>query len=235
MSPGVPPGPSGDAGPHAFVADLDAPALDEGDRHHLANVLRLRPGQPVTLSDGAGRWRAARFGPELRVEGDIQVVPAPQPPITVAFALMKGDRPAFVTQKLTELGVDRIVPFRARRSVVRWDEPRAGRQVERLRRVAREAAMQSRRCHLPEVCALEAFEATVGRTGAVLADRMGGSPSLERTVVLVGPEGGWAPEEQAAAPALVGLGPHVLRAETAAVAAAAVFVALRARLVTECG
>jgi 16S rRNA (uracil1498-N3)-methyltransferase len=77
--------------------------------------------------------------------GDSVLADRSLPPLTVAFAVLKGERNEMVVQKLTELGIDRIVPVLAERCVVRWDTVRAQRQHERLERVAREAAMQSRR------------------------------------------------------------------------------------------
>ena len=218
---------------HAFVADVEAPELDPSDHHHLERVLRLRPGQEVTVSDGAGSWRTCRVGSGLALEpvGDSQAVPRPDPPVTVAFAPGKGDRPDWAVQKLTELGVDRIVPLLAARSVVRWSGERATHHVERLRRVAREAAMQCRRAWLPVVEDIGSVAALAERPGAVLAAAGGLAPSLARPVVLVGPEGGWAESELALALPRMDLGPLVLRSETAAVAAAGLLTALRAGLV----
>jgi 16S rRNA (uracil1498-N3)-methyltransferase len=215
--------------PHVFVVDLDAPRLDDADRHHLERVLRTRPGEEVTVSDGRGGWRACTFvaGGELRPIGDIEQWPAPTPAITIAFALTKGDKPELTVQKLTELGVDRIRPFVAARSVVRWDHDRAARNVERLRRVAREAAMQCRRAHLPVVDELVEFAAVADLRGAVLADAGGASPGRGSTVVLIGPEGGWSDEERSRGLPTVSLGDHVLRAETAAIAAATLLTSLR--------
>ncbi|HUF33490.1 MAG TPA: RsmE family RNA methyltransferase [Acidimicrobiales bacterium] len=222
------PGPA----PLVFVADLTAPALDDGDRHHLERALRLRSGDEVTASDGRGRWRPCqlRAGGELEPTGLPSVVPAPTPALTVAFALTKGGRPELAVQKLTELGVDRIVPFAAGRSVARWEGDRAERHLARLRRVAREAAMQSRRAHLPTVAALTDFAGAAALPGAALADRGGRPPSLAHPTLLVGPEGGWTSDELAAGLPVVGLGPQVLRAETAALAAAALLAALRSNL-----
>ena len=112
------------AAAHVFVADLDAPAVDESDRHHLERVLRLRLGERVTASDGAGTVRECivRDGLVLEPASETVVEDRPAPPITIGFALTKGDRPEWVVQKLTELGVDTIVPFVAKRSVVRWDQ-----------------------------------------------------------------------------------------------------------------
>ena len=223
--------PDGRHGPHAFVADLDRPELSADDRHHLARVLRLRPGDELTVSDGAGAWRACRFGDELVPDGEIRRAPAPDATLTIGFALVKGGRPELIVQKLTELGVDRIVPFVAARSVVRWDDARSARQAERLERVAREAAMQCRRCHLPELARPTTFEAVAGEPGVVLAERGGRPPDRTTRVVLVGPEGGWTEDERRSVSGHVGFGPHVLRSETAAVAVAAVLGALRAGVV----
>ncbi len=194
--------------------------------------MRLRPGDAVTVSDGAGGRLPCRFGPALEPVGEIERVPHPWPEITVAFAVVKGQRPEWAVQKLTELGVDRIVPLLAARSVVRWPAGEAGTQVARLRRVAREASVQSRRVWLPVVETVTPFAALAAEPGAALAHPGGGPPALARPVVLIGPEGGWDEFELAAAgPALVGLGPSVLRTETAAVVAGTLLCALRAGVV----
>ncbi len=216
-----------DAKAHAFVVDLDRPELDAGDRHHLERVLRLRPGAVVTVSDGAGGWRPCAFGPELELLGPIEREPRPAPALTVAFAPVKGDRPEWVVQKLTELGVDRIVPITSARSVVRWEGERAARQAARLRLVAREAAMQSRRAWLPEVDLVAPFARIAAIPGAALCERGGRPLQGADALVMVGPEGGWAEEELGAVPDHVGLPGGVLRAETAAVVAAALLCALR--------
>ena len=219
------------AAAHVFVADLDAPVLDDADRHHLAHALRVRPGEEVTASDGNGGWRRCRFvSGALEPDGPLVHEEALSPAVGVGFVVTKGSRPEWVVQKLTEVGVDRIVPLSSSRSVVRWEPDRAERNVERLRRVAREAAMQSRRTRLPDVTGVLPF-AEVAVAGAALAEVGGEAPSLERPFVLVGPEGGWDRTELASALPLVGLGPNVLRAETAAVAAGVLLCALRSGLV----
>lgn len=225
-----------------YVDDLAAPVLTESDAHHLRHVLRLRSGETVVASDGAGGWapcRLARSGggrgdhpPVLDVVGPSRSQPRAVPEVTVAFAPVKGDRPEWVAQKLTELGVDRIVPLRTARSVVRWEGQRGDRAVDRLRRVAREAAAQCRRPWLPEVSAVTTVAGLSSVTGRspCLAHFGGDPPSLEQPVVAVGPEGGWDDDELAGATRL-GLGPTVLRAETAAVVAGAVLCALRSGVV----
>lgn len=222
---------------HVFVADVGAPVIDDADRHHLERVLRLRPGEQVTVSDGAGAWLLCVLGTGLVLEpvGEVERSERPRPELTVGFALVKGDRPEWIVQKLTECGVDRIVPFVAERSVVRWDGDKTARNAERLRRVAREAAMQSRRRWLPNVVDPVPFATTVrlvqGVGGALADAGSGDAVSLARPAVLVGPEGGWSDAERASAEAsglaAVRLGPQVLRAETAAVAAGVLLAALR--------
>jgi 16S rRNA (uracil1498-N3)-methyltransferase len=219
--------PADGPGPLAFVDDVDRPVLDAGDRHHLARVLRLRTGDPLSVSDGAGRWRPCRFGDELEPTGPVVAVERPAPPITVAFAVIKGAKPEWAVQKLTELGVDHIRPFTAARSVVRWDDRRAVANLGRMTRVAREAAMQCRRVWLPEISPLATFDEVAALPGASLADRGGGAPTLAHPCILVGPEGGWEPHERAVAIPSVSLGPEVLRAETAALAAAVLLAAAR--------
>lgn len=238
------------AAAQVLVGDVHAPELDADAAHHLGRVLRLRAGAEVCASDGAGAWRRCRFDGvgTLEPDGEVECHAAPPYPLTVAFALVKGDKPELAVQKLTELGVDRIVVFAARRSVVRWDDERAARQLERLRRVAREACAQSRRLWLPEVLIAGGLEQVLaGGTvaegavaegtvaeGTVAADA-GGRPlrSTDRTV-LVGPEGGWDDGELLVAGReldRVGMGEHVLRAETAAITAGVLLTTLRAELV----
>lgn len=204
--------------------DIEAPELADGDRHHLQKALRLRAGDPLVVADGAGSWRSARFGPELEPTADVATEPRPSPVLTVGLTPTKGDRPEWAVQKLTELAVDRIVVLRTARSVVRWEGDKVDHHLDRLRRIAREAAMQSRRVWLPEVLGVHTL---ADHPGAVLADPGGRPPATTDHVVLCGPEGGWSDDERAAMPDPVGLGPGVLRAETAAVTAGALLVALR--------
>ena len=218
------------ASAHVFVDDLDAPVLDSDDAHHLARVLRLRDGERVTASDGCGRWRNCRFdGSALVADGDIESE-ASTNSSAVLFALSKGDKPETSVQKLTELGVARIVPFVAERSVVKWDDGKSQRNIERLRKVAREAAMQSRQVRLPIVDDVQpslaaAIDLVGGAvTGDVVVAEPGGA-ALESTVaaIAVGPEGGFTPAELAGR-RTVSLPGGVLRAETAAVVAGALLV-----------
>ena len=228
------------AGAQMFVDDLEHPSLLPDDEHHLARSLRLRDGQPVVAADGQGGWRTCRFragrrsggrtlGGQLEADGPVRREPPPPFRLTVAFAPVKGDRPEWVVQKLTELGIDQMVPLVTDRSVVRWEGERGRAAVDRLRRVAREAACQSRRVRLPDVGEPATLAALGAETGGefVLADLGGDPPTGAARLVAIGPEGGWSPEERGMGLPTLGLGPRVLRAETAAVAAGVLLGALR--------
>jgi 16S rRNA (uracil1498-N3)-methyltransferase len=225
------------AAAHVLVEDLSGPvlALSEDDSRHLSSVLRLRPGEAVAATDGRGGlvpcvWSA---GGRLEVAGPV-VVSAPRSPrLTVGFVPVKGDRPDWAVQKLTELGVDRIVLLSSERSVVRWEGGRAAAHLARLERVARSALMQSRQVWLPEIVGVVPVpELLAGAGPGVAVADIGGAPlGAGVDTVLVGPEGGWSDAERALSAATVGLGSGVLRAETAAVAAGVLLTAVRAGLV----
>lgn len=231
---------------HVFVAGLgaddDALEISGDDGRHLARVRRLRDGEHVTAADGLGAWRSYRVDSAgrdrlgLRAMGPLQREDPPAA-LCVAFAPTKGGQPELVVAALTELGVATIVPVHCERSVVRWEGERALAATARLERVAREAAMLSRRAWLPVLEPPEPFGTVIAREGAVLADIGGVSPWVlppapggGRTVV-VGPEGGFSPAERAACEqvARLALSRHVLSAATAPVAAAAVLLAAMAR------
>jgi len=227
---------------HIYVDRLDdGCALEGDDAHHLQRVRRVRAGEVLTAADGHGRWRTydvADVGPRgitLRATSEVMYEPRLAPALTVACALTKGDRPELVVQKLTELGVDTIVLVGAARSVVRWDESRAAAATTRLRTIAREAGAQCRRARLPVLDGPVAPAALVGRDGLVVAD-LEGVPAAELAlppsgewVVAIGPEGGFddAELEQFAGAPRLAIGPFVLRAETAAIAAASALAGLR--------
>jgi 16S rRNA (uracil1498-N3)-methyltransferase len=231
------------AAAQVFVDDPSDALLSPGDVHHLGRVLRLRAGEEVIVSDGAGYWARTRWSGGARGvaerlrdsagpggDGSVQFEAAASPSLTVAFAPTKGERPEWVVQKLTELGIDRVVPMVSERSVVRWSGARGRAAVERLRRVAREAAAQCRRVWLPEIGDVVTFGALVdlGAPGeVVLAQLSGDRPRVTQRVVAVGPEGGWSGDELTSGLPTVGFGLSVLRAETAAVTAGALMVSLR--------
>jgi 16S rRNA (uracil1498-N3)-methyltransferase len=186
----------------------------------LLRVLRVKPSDTVTVSDGKGKWYSSVLSADAAIEATSEVftTAAPSWPITVAFSLVKGDRPEWTVQKLTEIGVDEIVVLAPTvRSVVRWDHDRSNKNIERLRRVAREAAMQSRRTWLPNVHGVIEMSTIAN---LFIADPNGVCLDASHRTIAVGPEGGFAPQETENCSGLVSLGETVLRAETAAVSAA---------------
>ena len=264
------------AAAHVFVDDLSALplALSGSDVHHLSRVLRLRLGERVSVSDGQGTVQVCEWagGPALEPVGPPVRHRRPAPPVTVGFALTKGDHPERAVQKLTEVGADRVIVVMAARCVARWPASQAGApdrapagsgpsgghaepagvaarggRAGALPRPGRRAeAPRARRPGPPGPADLGPLKPTdLGRAGPVAGERAAGSApvalavpgggpvSLSTPTVLVGPEGGWTDEELAAVPHHVGLGAHVMRAETAAVAAGVLLAALRARLVAE--
>ena len=205
---------------HVFVDAIDAPVLDEVDAHHLLRVLRVKPSDAVTVSDGKGKWCSAVLNADASINATSEVFTtvAPSWHLTVAFSLVKGDRPEWTVQKLTEIGIDEIVVLAPTvRSVVRWDHDRSNKNIERLRRVAREAAMQSRRTWLPNVHGVTELSTIAN---LFIADPSGVCLDASHRAIAVGPEGGFAPQETEDCDGLVSLGDTVLRAETAAVSAA---------------
>ena len=213
---------------HVFVDQLDAPALGDDDQHHLGRVLRLRDGESVTASNGRGQWRACvwRDG-ALEVAGEVVASAPPSVRCAVAFTPVKGDRNEWAVQKLTEIGIDEVIILApTQHSVVRWSD--ADKQLRKLRVVAREAAMQSRRVWLPNIVGLAALHEVCAGDGAAVADPDGVALHAGVSLVVVGPEGGFAEDELPAGVPRVQLGDTILRAETATLVAATLLVARRA-------
>ncbi|HSS30356.1 MAG TPA: 16S rRNA (uracil(1498)-N(3))-methyltransferase [Nitrospiraceae bacterium] len=211
--------------------------------HHLRDSLRLHPGDRLTLNDGHGtryRVEVTHVTPQAidnRII-DQQTEPTRRTsPIVLGQALIKGDKMDWVIQKATELGVATIVPIHSTHSVIKPNPERLEHQRARWTRIARDAAQQSERWTLPviadpvdlaEICLHYASAPLKG----MLAERSSG-PSLATIslpqdrqhpiIVLIGPEGGWAPDEQRLAQEQgflpLTLGPRILRAETATIAA----------------
>lgn len=214
----------------------------EGDEaHHAVAVRRLRVGEVVVLTDGQGcsaTGSVAATGKRVltvTVES-VSSVSRPEPRVVVVQALPKGDRGELAVAMLTEIGVDRVVPWTASRSVGGWSGERAAKSLSRWRATARESAKQSRRAWFPEVAepastdGVRALLATAA-VGVVLhekAERPLSSVDLPQSgevVVVVGPEGGLTTEEvaafEAAGAVAARLGAEVLRTSTAGVAAVA--------------
>jgi 16S rRNA (uracil1498-N3)-methyltransferase len=212
------------------------------DARHLTRVLRVEPGQRYEISDNRNVFLA-----EIETAHKEHVVfqtieklppPAPQARIILCAALIKFDHFEWMIEKATELGVAKIVPVNAARSE-HGLERAAHKRVERWRRIALEASQQSRRDHLPEIdVPVDLREAlTLSAMHRFVLDEDPGAPPLatllpdrrettDEIAILIGPEGGWTDQERAAFQHHDGahwtsasLGPTILRAETAAIAA----------------
>jgi 16S rRNA (uracil1498-N3)-methyltransferase len=205
------------------------------EAHHLATVCRLRPGDEVCLFNGDGRDYPARVVAASRHAVGLDVLAVESPArevgfrLEVAAPLPRGDREQFLVEKLTELGATAFVPLRTARSVV---HPRDARP-DRLERYVVEASKQCRRSVLmrvePIADWLDYCRGASLPARKLLAHPGGGplAPAGGDVALAVGPEGGFSDEEVGAARAAgwktVGLGPRVLRVETAALALAAWF------------
>jgi 16S rRNA (uracil1498-N3)-methyltransferase len=209
--------------------------LQGPEAHHLAVVCRLRAGDAVGLFNGDGRQyravvaEAGKKAVTLEIEADETPVRELPFRLEIAVPLPKGDRAQFLVEKLTELGATRLVPLRTDRSIVFAGE---GRQ-EKLQRWVIEASKQCGRNVLMEIAPLLSWSDYIGRADLParrLLAHPGGDPVAEAhrgegdVVVAVGPEGGFTDAEVASARAVgwrtVGLGPRILRVETAAIAVA---------------
>ncbi len=224
-------------------------ALDRDRTHYLRNVLRAEPGATVGLFNGRdGEWRAAisglaKSGATLTVESRTRAQ-APEPDLWLVFAPVKRARIDFIAEKATELGASALVPVMTRRTVV------ARVNTDRLRANAIEAAEQTERLSVPAIhepvaldrllanwpaerrillCAEAGAARPMADVLAELASQSQGAP--KPWAVMTGPEGGYAPAELDGLSNLpfvtaVGLGPRILRADTAALAALACFQAI---------
>jgi len=221
-------------------------SLPEHSVHHAREVLRLRSGAAVRVFDGDGREyeatldRVSRQGVELRLGS--AVVPRSESPLRLVLALspLKGDRMELVIQKATELGVSEVWPVVTARTDAAARPALHGSRSERWEKVASGAAEQCGRAVVPRVAPTLTFDALLAEPfeGERLVfletpaqRRLAAIPKPSRAVlVLVGPAGGWEPGEvgrlEAAGFHAVGLGPRVLRSETAAVAAVVMAQAL---------
>jgi 16S rRNA (uracil1498-N3)-methyltransferase len=226
------------------LPDTSDLAVVEGDEgFHAATVRRIRRGEELVLGDGAGGLarcvveQAGRDGLQARVLDRWQV-PLVAPSVTVVQALPKAERSELAIELATEAGADALVAWQAARCVARWDGARADKGLRRWRAVARAAAQQSRRAHIPSVDGVLSTAALVQRIGemvawggAVLALHESAAGRLadlslaqaKSVMLVVGPEGGIAADELAAmtgaGAVAVRLGPTVLRTSTAAAVA----------------
>jgi 16S rRNA (uracil1498-N3)-methyltransferase len=207
-----------------------------GDEHHyLGRVRRARTGDRVELVDGAGRRasaviaRIADAETELMVEVPEAIVAAP-PHLRALIPWIKGDRMEVCVEKLVEAGCDELVVWPAARAVVKLDGERRDARIAKLQAAAQAAARQCGRAQVPTVRAADSLAAALPGTGLCLVLDPTSDTALDATgghaevTIASGPEGGFAPAELEALAAFtsVGLGPRILRAETAPVIATAI-------------
>jgi len=242
------------APPGAFTLNHSSVTLAPDEARHLREVLRLKVGDEVYVFDGAGHEFHCRIAESGRDIAELEVVseisPAkPESPllITLAVALLKGEKFDLVVQKATELGVASVVPLVTKHADIRLrDASDAAKRVARWQRIALEASKQSGRAVVPEVRSPVVFkslietqkqhttDSEVVSQGLMFSERDGGSldewcksnqvgPSA--LTALIGSEGGWADEEIALARSagwsIITLGGRTMRAETAAIAVSA--------------
>jgi len=242
----------------AFGPNLESVRLASDEARHLRDVLRLQPGDEVFVFDGTGReFRcqvelSQREAAQLKVLGPSESARSESPlRLTLAVALLKGDKFDLVVQKATELGVACVIPVITKHADIRLrDSSDAAKRVARWQRIAVEAAKQSGRAVVPEITSPIDFESLVQTTksqsegveGAaeemaqvimfserngepLLAASRNLSPKPTSLTAVVGSEGGWADEELALARqagwSIVTLAGRILRAETAAIAVTA--------------
>jgi 16S rRNA (uracil1498-N3)-methyltransferase len=223
--------------------------VDGDEAHHAVVVRRLRVGEQVTLTDGLGLVATGEVAATSKRSFDVRVtaldeVAEPSPAVTVVQALPKGDRGELAVEVLTEIGVGRIVPWAAARSVAVWKGERAEKSHAKWRSTAREAAKQARRAWHPDVPPLATttdVRALVARADLAVVlheeatEPLGAIavPDAGEILVVVGPEGGLTDEEVAgfvaAGAVAVRMGEEVLRTSTAGVAAVAALLAQTSR------
>lgn len=203
--------------------------LPEEVGYQVLRVLRMRDGDRFVLLDGQGEAATVRLaGDECLVQERGPAGGEPAHRLTVWQALLRGDHLEPVVRHATEIGVAQFRLFVSERCVAREISPR---RLERLQTIAREAAEQSERARVPEVVAPVPFSEVVATPSVLLFERAERSRLTDMEppgAVVIGPEGGFTPDEIAAAGEagmrIAGLGPRILRSESAALAAAAVIL-----------
>jgi 16S rRNA (uracil1498-N3)-methyltransferase len=221
----------------------DSFELDQDASRHITKVMRMREGEQIIVvyKQVAHICEITALEPLVTVAPTGETVRSPEMPVqvTIACGLPKGDKLELITQKGTELGMFSLIPFAAERSIVKWDDKKAKKNVERLQKIALEAAEQSHRTHVPVIEMPQTFKqlvANIAQYDAVFIADEEDAKLEERThfatklqqfaeasgqsiLCIFGPEGGIARSEsdalKAAGAKTMSLGPRILRAETA--------------------
>ncbi|QCJ43520.1 16S rRNA (uracil(1498)-N(3))-methyltransferase [Bacillus sp. S3] len=217
--------------------------INNEDRHHIVKVMRMQMGDQIICVDPEGKQAICKLAEitDESVVADVvqwkdEVSELPIS-ITIASGLPKGDKLEWIIQKGTELGAHQFLPFAASRSVVKWDEKKAAKKIERWQKIAKEAAEQSHRAFMPEIISPMSFKAMLAKSkdfdyklAAFEEESRNGETSVFSSVLkkmkkghslllVFGPEGGLADEEVQLLRdhgfGLCGLGPRILRTETA--------------------
>ncbi|WP_144547731.1 16S rRNA (uracil(1498)-N(3))-methyltransferase [Bacillus sp. X1(2014)] len=217
--------------------------INDEDRHHIEKVMRMQIGDKIICVDLDGKQAVCSLAEitDTSVVADVVqwIDGVSELPITITIAsgLPKGDKLEWIIQKGTELGAHQFLPFSAARSVVKWDEKKATKKVDRWQKIAKEAAEQSHRAFLPDVMSAISFkdlllkskdfhyklvafeeESRNGET-SIFADTLKKINKGDTLLIVFGPEGGLTDEEVRQLKdyefAVCGLGPRILRTETA--------------------
>ena len=216
------------------------------DAAHISKVMRMQPGHTIvcinqeqrvvvcSLDSVATTEVTASISEELLTQTELPIS------VTIAQGLPKGDKLDLIIQKGTELGASRFLPFSAARSIVKWDAKKSAKKIERLEKIAKEAAEQSYRLSIPVIypsastkqvierfseysaCLVLAEEQAKVGERSVLADQLQRLDPGDSLLILIGPEGGFSEVEivmfEQAGALACGLGPRILRTETASLA-----------------
>ena len=228
-----------------YVAELDGSTvrLSGPEHHHLTHVLRLREGDEVALFDGKGRSVSGRISRiddsvaevEVGVEVGANLASCESSlALRLAVVVPKGDRMTTIVQKATELGAVEVIPLVSARG--EWDETAARGKLDRWQRIALEACKQSGRSVIPTIASPTSFGELVGSNepsastlwvAQAFEPRPALPPGVRDATICIGPEGGWAEDElelvRSHGATLFGLGPRILRTDTAATVAVALF------------
>ncbi|WP_088809011.1 MULTISPECIES: 16S rRNA (uracil(1498)-N(3))-methyltransferase [Listeria] len=224
--------------------DMTKPFSISGDDfHHMSRVMRMKTGDQIYVVDCSETAFVAELtnlvadSAELRVLKKLEQSPELPAQISIASGLPKGDKLELIVQKATELGAHAFIPFAAERSITKWEAKKMRKKLERLEKIAKEAAEQSHRTHIPSVSFCENLTALMAtfadydyvlcayeesarehETKTLVATFEKMQPG-ERLLVIFGPEGGMSENEVARLveedASLAGLGPRILRTETA--------------------